>query len=521
MKNIFLSFSCIGFLLVLQSVSASRLDVAIDLNNPDWIPVFVRMDKQLVNRSGDFERICIDRARFSRSQNRLEVSTILREQAIHSWKGIEKFITKSISRKQIREVNRFWIVNGFSCLAQSGAVQKLASRSDVSFVYFNRFFRPFRKSSPMSAKQLQAMHDMVDVRRRKSTRFSGSLRIPWNVREIGAQAAWKEENATGQGVKVAVIDTGIISTPSLIHALVKNPGEELNGLDDDGNRLIDDLFGYDFIAGNGNILDSASTTSHGSSCVGIIAGQPSMSGLQTAIAPDSRIMLLKGGFNLRSLEYLITNGADIVSMSFMIVNRDLGQIRGLFRNAFEHLSLCGVLAVGGAGNYGPKSRRAMPVGKQIGLPKDIPCVLAIAGVDRSRIKLPFSSEGPCYWEGVRFFSDYPKSNSLSKPDLTAFPSGYPVWNISGSHKIRNDWKEVEREEGGSLIIGPAGNSFSGPHAAGVAALMLSVNPKLNPWEVSGILRETASDLGVKGVDSKFGYGLIDALAAVRAAMIRN
>ena len=107
MKDIFLSFSCIGFLLVLQSVSASRLDVAIDLDNPDWIPVFVRMDKQLVNRSGEFERICIDRARFSRSQNRLEVSTILREQATHSWTGIEKFITKSISKKQIREVNRF------------------------------------------------------------------------------------------------------------------------------------------------------------------------------------------------------------------------------------------------------------------------------------------------------------------------------------------------------------------------------------------------------------------------------
>jgi subtilisin family serine protease len=232
-------------------------------------------------------------------------------------------------------------------------------------------------------------------------------------------------------------------------------------------------------------------------------------------------MLLKGGFNLRSLEYLITNGADIVSMSFMIVNRELGQIRGLFRNAFEHLSLGGVLAVGGAGNYGPKSRRAMPVGKQIGLPKDIPCVLAIAGVDQSRNKLPFSSEGPCYWEGVRFFSDYPKSNSLTKPDLTAFPSGYPVWNVSGSHEIRSDWKEVERDESGSLIIGPAGNSFSGPHAAGVTALMLSVNPELNPWELSGILCETASDLGPKGVDSKFGYGLIDALAAVRAAKIRN
>jgi subtilisin family serine protease len=330
-----------------------------------------------------------------------------------------------------------------------------------------------------------------------------------------------EENATGQGVKVAVIDTGIISTPALIHALAQNHGEELNGLDDDGNGLIDDLFGYDFIANNGHILDSTSTTSHGSSCVGIIAGRSSMSGLRTAIAPDSKIMLLKGGFNLRSLEYLMTNGADIVSMSFMIVNRDLGQIRGLFRNAFEHLSLGGVLAVGGAGNYGPKSRRAMPLGKQIGLPKDIPCVLAIAGVDQSRIQLPFSSEGPCYWEGVQFFSDYSKSNPLPKPDLTAFPTGYPVWNVVGSHKIRRDWKEVERGEGGSLIIGPAGNSFSGPHAAGVAALMLSANPELNPWETSEILRETASDLGPKGSDSIFGAGLIDALAAVREAKKRN
>jgi len=232
-------------------------------------------------------------------------------------------------------------------------------------------------------------------------------------------------------------------------------------------------------------------------------------------------MLVKGGFNLRSLEYLMTKGADIVSMSFMIVNRDHGQIRGLFRNAFEHLSLGGVLAVGGAGNYGPKSRRAMPLGKQIGLPKDIPCVLAIAGVDQSRIQLPFSSEGPCYWEGVQFFSDYSKQRPLQKPDLTAFPSGYPVWNVSGSQDIRKGWREVEKDKGASLMVGPAGNSFSGPHAAGVAALMLSANPELNPWETSEILRKTATDLGPTGTDYKFGAGLIDALAAVRAAKKRN
>ena len=72
-------------------------------------------------------------------------------------------------------------------------------------------------------------------------------------------------------------------------------------------------------------------------------------------------------------------------------------------------------------------------------------------------------------------------------------------------------------KGASLIVGPAGNSFSGPHCAGVAALVFSANPDINPWEVSEILKETARDLGPKGRDKLYGAGLIDALAAVRAA----
>ena len=499
---------------------SEKIDAAIDLINPDFSPVFVRMSDQVVNCAGEYEKQTIDRSDKTRSKNRKEVIGLLQQKAKNSWEALSGTIRRLSKEGEVRNIQKFWIVNGFSCLAQASAIRKLARQPEVSMIYLDHFAKLVRKSSSMSAAQFQHMRNILAEWRRKDSRSPNTLSIPWNVREIGADLAWEDVNATGQGVKVAVIDTGIVPAPALIHALAQNPGEELNGLDDDDNGLIDDLFGYDFRTNNGYILDSTKTTSHGSSCVGIIGGRSSISGLQTAIAPDSEIMLLKGGFDLRSLEYLMTNEADIVSMSFMIVNRDLGQIRGLFRNAFEHLSLGGVLAVGGAGNYGPASRRAMPVGKQIGLPKDIPCVLAIAGVDRSRIKLPFSSEGPCYWEGVKFFSDYSESNPLLKPDLTAFPSGYPVWNLSGSHKIRNDWKEVEREEGGSLIIGPAGNSFSGPHAAGVAALMLSANPELNPWEISQILRKTASDLGPEGPDSKFGEGLIDALAAVWAAKKR-
>lgn len=515
-RNLLLFLHC----SLLPLPGSEKIDAAIDLNNPNFSPVFVRMSDQIVNCAGNYEKQTIVRFDKTRSQNRKEVIGLLQQKAKNSWESWSGTLRRLSKDGEIRNIQKFWIVNGFSCLAQASAIRKLSRQTEVSMIYFDRFAKPVPKSSLMSDSQFQDMRNILTEWRRKDSRPTNTLSIPWNVREIGANLAWKDVNATGRGVKIAVIDTGIVPAPALIHALAKNPGEELNGLDDDDNGLIDDLFGYDFMNKNGCILDTTKTSSHGSACVGIIGGRSSISGLQTAIAPDSEIMLLKGGFDLRSLEYLMTNGADIVSMSFMIVNRDLGQIRGLFRNAFEHLSLGGVLAVGGAGNYGPASHRAMPVGKQIGLPKDIPCVLAIAGVDQSRTKLSFSSEGPCYWEGVKFFSDYSKSNPLLKPDLTAFPSGYPVWNLSGAHKIRKDWKEVEREEGGSLIIGPAGNSFSGPHAAGVAALMLSTNAELNPWEISGILRETASDLGSEGPDSKFGYGLIDALAAVRAAKKR-
>lgn len=63
----------------------------------------------------------------------------------------------------------------------------------------------------------------------------------------------------------------------------------------------------------------------------------------------------------------------------------------------------------------------------------------------------------------------------------------------------------------------AGTSMACPHAAGVAALMLAVNPTLTPEEVEAILEATADDRGAAGRDDRYGYGLIDAHAAVLAA----
>jgi hypothetical protein len=157
-------------------------------------------------------------------------------------------------------------------------------------------------------------------------------------------------------------------------------------------------------------------------------------------------------------------------------------------------------------------------------------VIAAAGIYQDGSKGRVSSEGPCDWEDVRYYSDYPKAKPLKKPDVTGCFGGYPVW-ITGSieqevpgpfaatappgRRWTLEWKSQDTSFG--LVTGPQGNSFSGPHAAGVAALVLSANFDLNPWEVKDIIEKTCKDIGEPGWDKKFGHGLLQAAEAVKAA----
>jgi subtilisin family serine protease len=65
--------------------------------------------------------------------------------------------------------------------------------------------------------------------------------------------------------------------------------------------------------------------------------------------------------------------------------------------------------------------------------------------------------------------------------------------------------------------GGCGTSFASPIAAGVAALVYSVNPNLTPAQVLDILKQSAIDIGTTGWDIRFGAGMVDADAAVAMA----
>ena len=198
-------------------------------------------------------------------------------------------------------------------------------------------------------------------------------------------------------------------------------------------------------------------------------------------------------------------------MSYMWVRMDLGHYRGLYRTAHQHLAAGGIVSVGGAGNFG-----RLPKGAQIALPKDIPCVIAAAGILEDGTKAPPGSEGPCYWNGVKFYDDYPPEAPLQKPDVTGCFGGYPVWGRP--LPFRGRFKVVAKQsEQFALIVGPQCTVAPPTSAAGVAALMLSANPELNAWEVKSLMEATCRDLGPKGRDTTFGAGLLQAAEAVRAA----
>jgi subtilisin family serine protease len=90
----------------------------------------------------------------------------------------------------------------------------------------------------------------------------------WGVNLVNAPEAWAR-GYTGQGIVVAVLDTGVDRNHAdLAGNIWTNAGEIANdGLDNDGNGYVDDVYGWNFANGNNNTLDG---NSHGTHVAGTI-----------------------------------------------------------------------------------------------------------------------------------------------------------------------------------------------------------------------------------------------------------
>ena len=155
----------------------------------------------------------------------------------------------------------------------------------------------------------------------------------WGLKKSDAARAWSVTKGS-RDILVAVIDTGIeVKHEDLSGNLWKNPGETgkdaqgrdkaTNGIDDDGNGFVDDVYGWNFVSNNNKLDDNHG---HGTHIAGIIGAEAGNGKGITGIAPEVSLMILKyydpkvaGTDNLKNtvaaIRYAVKMGANIINYS--------------------------------------------------------------------------------------------------------------------------------------------------------------------------------------------------------------
>lgn len=174
--------------------------------------------------------------------------------------------------------------------------------------------------------------------------------INWGPQYIKAQNLW-DKNIFGAGVVVAVIDSGIDTQhDQLSTQLYTNTHESLNGLDDDGNGLIDDIHGFDFTSNSGELED---TTGHGTHVAGIIAANHNTGDID-GVAPEAKLLVYD--FFTESGEGSIFNAIEAIRLAAQsgakVINASWGgpSCSRSLNEAIDQLSSQDILFISAAGN---------------------------------------------------------------------------------------------------------------------------------------------------------------------------
>ncbi len=277
------------------------------------------------------------------------------------------------------------------------------------------------------------------------------------------------QGATGGGVTIAVIDTGIdVDHPDLAGQISSAS--------------------TDIVGGNRN--DFNDTIGHGTAVAGIIAAAKNNVGTH-GVAFDAQVLAIRAddidqgqcGNNgcdffstdtVAGINYAVANGARVINLS--ISGPDA--IGADYRNALNNAGNQGVVVIAAAGNSG-------------GVGPEHPAA--------------FASDGRS------------AGNMLAVGSVNANGTISSFSNTAGtsiSHFVVALGENVRTLGAGGGEVLATGTSFATPHVAGAAAALIDLFPSLSAVQVVDLLRSTAADLGVAGDDAIYGKGLIDLAAAI-------
>jgi len=331
----------------------------------------------------------------------------------------------------------------------------------------------------VSGETAEALRELPEVRRVVPDREVRVL-LDQSVSQVQADRVWNELGATGQGVTVAVIDTGIDYT---------HP--DLGGCLGIGCKVVG---GHDFVNDDSDPLDD---NGHGTHVSGIVAAD----GLVKGVAPDARLLAYKvlaaNGFGstsdvIAALELAVDpDGNPATDDAPDVVNLSLGAAVGPddpMSQAADLAVEAGLVVVASAGNSGPAYRT-------VEAPGNARRVLAVGAVDRNDQIASFSSRGPV-----------PGTHDI-KPDLSAPGVGIRSTVPTGSCELCDPT--------GYRALN--GTSMASPHVAGGAALLRELFPGWSVDEIGAALTGRAAVLPLDVFTA--GSGRLDAHAAATATAL--
>ncbi|MGQ9791542.1 MAG: S8 family serine peptidase [Armatimonadota bacterium] len=300
----------------------------------------------------------------------------------------------------------------------------------------------------------------------------------WNLFKMNVPAVWDVTQGS-PNVVVAVLDTGVdYNHPELAPNIWHNSGEiPANGVDDDGNGFVDDDIGWDFAYGDRDPMDDHG---HGTACAGIIAAVGDNANLIAGIAYRCQVMCVKiglsNGYSYDSMfapgvVYAADMGAKVQSISYFS-----DDLTPLLRAAVDYAWSRGCLVVAAAGNFD----EPFPI-----YPAGYDKAVAVAATTSADRKASFSNFGS--WVDV------------SAPGVNIYAT-----TLGGDYTDRF-----------------AGTSAATPNAAGVAALLWSLQPNAPIQHIRSALEYASVPLNDPVVGYFTNYGRVDAWQAVNLLPLQS
>jgi len=307
----------------------------------------------------------------------------------------------------------------------------------------------------------------------------GSVTSPANQYGSGAATAWAAGKTGSSSVYVGIIDEGyMFAHPDLTANAGKNPGEiAANGNDDDGNGLVDDVYGWDFAGNNNTVFDGAGDD-HGTHVAGTIGGVGFNGTGVAGVVWNVKMLNAKflgstGGTTanaIKSVDYFTNLKTRTLNPLPIVATNNSwggGGFSQALMDAISRANAAEILFIAAAGNSSGVNNDVTP-----SYPSNynVSNVIAVAAIESNGNLASFSQYGATTVDlgapGVGIWSTIPKS---SKGKVVASYASY------------------------------SGTSMATPHVTGAAALYASLNPGISAASIkAAILSSTTPTSSLTG-----------------------